>query len=224
MFVVLVALISQGAQLCPRAPGKPECITSPPDYTNPGAYAVGVNCTETLKAGVKYEFDTLDIEWCPDCTCDYVSIAGERLCQQPDSWEAVSDKDRALLFFSDSDIAHAGFSLCAVPTPDPLAAPTPEPSPEPTSATTEVPTASPTPTPKIRARNQTGNTTEHEESDHHHTHDESTGYGWVWLLVIGVLLTGSILVCATYDSYSPRYYPVDSSISDPQKSEKGLTF
>lgn len=169
--ILAVLALAPVAGLCPRDPAAPECIVSPPDHRGPptGLYASNTECNETLRAGVEYSWTKFDVEWCPECGCDSLTVAGspmDRMCGEAHgvsggfvsegfndfdcdnagchfSVAPVSDVDRALTFRSDGEIEGGGFRVCEVLTESP----SPSPSPPPSSSPSPSPSLSPSPSP-----------------------------------------------------------------------------
>lgn len=189
--ILAVLALAPVAGLCPRDPAAPECIVSPPDHRGPptGLYASNTECNETLRAGVEYSWTKFDVEWCPECGCDSLTVAGspmDRMCGEV-SWglhfegdydldcdnagchfsvAPVSDVDRALTFRSDGEIEEGGFRVCEVltesPSPSPSSSPSSSPSPSPSLSPSPSPSEAPTssPTSSVFAPVSTADTTE----------------------------------------------------------------
>ena len=161
--------------LCPRDPNQPECIISPPDHDGPrvDTYASNANCTFTLKAETSYDVPSFDIEWCPECSCDYLGPGlneSQKFCGDMTGEFGVyhSTEDTEFRFVSDGDVTGAGFKICEsatateattpvpvsieiTPETSPTFSPTswvffPGPSPSPSPS----PSAEPSPSPSLK--------------------------------------------------------------------------
>ena len=129
-----------------------QCISPPLDAE--GNYLDGLECATQVQGTLdQYEWKLFDLEFCPTCECDFVTletndVVSEKFCG---GISPIWDMDREgtefiLRFKSDNAISFPGFQLCEIieeATESPVAEPAVTESPIAEPAVTEAPVAEP---------------------------------------------------------------------------------